>query len=67
MKLAVVRATPPALAVGPGDRLMVHLLCRQSDLAVEPTAQLLKQVYASTSWRITAPLRMLGTALKRSS
>ena len=43
----------------------IDLLCRQTDLAVEPAAQVLKQVCASTSWRITAPLRALGNAFRR--
>jgi FkbM family methyltransferase len=43
----------------------IDLLCRQTDLAVEPAARVLEQVCASTSWRITAPLRALGNALRR--
>ena len=43
----------------------IDLLCRQADLAVEPAARVLKQVCASTSWRITAPLRALGNAFRR--
>ena len=43
----------------------IDLLCRQTDLAVEPAAEVLKQVHASTSWRITAPLRALGNAFRR--
>jgi hypothetical protein len=56
----------PGFHQGAGQRIDVEraidLLCRQTDLAVEPAAQVLKQVYASTSWRITAPLRALGNA-----
>ena len=62
--------TAVAFAAELGQRIDVEraidLLCRQTDLAVEPVAQVLKQVYASTSWRITAPLRALGKALRRS-
>jgi FkbM family methyltransferase len=43
----------------------IDLLCRQTYLAMEPAARVLKQVYASTSWRITAPLRALGNAFRR--
>ena len=43
----------------------IDLLCRQTDLAMEPAARVLEQVYASTSWRITAPLRALGNAFRR--
>jgi hypothetical protein len=63
--------TAVACAAELGQRIDVEraidLLCRQSHLAVEPQTQVLEQVYASTSWRITAPLRALGNALKKSS
>ena len=42
----------------------IDLLCRQTYLAMEPAARALEQVYASTSWRITAPLRALGNAFR---
>lgn len=55
-----------------GQRIDVErgldLLCRQIDLPFLDTAALKQEIhsiYASTSWRITTPLRAIGNALKR--
>lgn len=52
------------------QQLQQHLVAsenalRQQLLAHEQAAQALQGMHASTSWRITAPLRMLGGWLKR--
>jgi len=47
------------------------VLCQADVLASEPELGTLwreiKALRSSTSWRVTAPLRILGDALKRSS